>query len=244
MLEINNLSVQVDHKPILHNMTLSFERWKNYCILGKNGSWKSTLAYTLMWHPSYTITDGKIVLDGQDITSVEANQRAALGIFLAFQNIPELPGVKWFEFLRSMYSAKQGKEETFLSFKKIIEPFIGELKIDRDFLWRDVNVGFSGGERRKMEVLQIKLLEPKYIILDEVDSGLDVDAFKSVATLLKEVNNWENTFIVITHYFDILEYVPIDIIYLFEKGSLAQQGWVELVEKVKLEWFGEMEGNR
>ncbi len=238
MLEITHLAVQVQDKPILHDITLSFDVWKNYCILGKNGSWKSSLAYTLMWHPSYEITEWKILLDGQDITHIEPNERAKYGIFLAFQSIPELPGVKWFEFLRSMYSAKQGKEETFLSFKKIIEPLVAELKIDRDFLWRDVNAGFSGGERRKMEVLQIRLLEPKYIILDEVDSGLDVDAFKAVATLLQELNNWENTFIIITHYFGILEYVPIDVVYLFEKGRIIQQWWSELIEKVKLEWFG------
>ena len=144
------------------------------------------------------------------------HERAKAGIFLAFQTIPEVKGVKLFEFLRTIYSAKVGEQVTFLAFKKLIEPLIQELSIDREFLWRDLNVGFSGGERRKIEILQLRLLQPQYIFLDEVDSGLDVDAFRSVASLMKEINTDKNTFIIITHYFSVLDYIPVDHVYVLE----------------------------
>ena len=125
-----------------------------------------------------------------DITQLPANERAQLGIFLAFQNIPEIKGVKVFEFMKAIYDTKHPEaKSTFLSFKKVIEPLLSELNIDKEFLWRDLNVGFSGGERRKMEILQIKLLEPRFIFLDEVDSGLDVDAFTTIAKHLKAINH-------------------------------------------------------
>ncbi|MBP6910431.1 Fe-S cluster assembly ATPase SufC [Patescibacteria group bacterium] len=195
---------------------MSFELGKNYCLLGKNGSGKSSLALTVMGHPKYEITQGDITLDAESIKELSAHERAKKGIFLAFQSIPEIKGVKLFEFLRTIYSAKVGEQITFLAFKKIIEPLVNEINIDRDFLWRDLNVGFSGGERRKIEILQLRLLEPKYIFLDEVDSGLDVDAFRSVATLMKELNSSHNTFIIITHYFSILDYIPVDHVYVLE----------------------------
>ena len=237
MLELKDITVKIQEKTILDNLSLQFENGKNYCVLGKNGSWKSSLAYTIMGHPLYEIVSWDIYLDWENITELSPDQRAKHGIFLAFQTIPELPWVKWFEFLRSMYSAKQEKEETFLSFKKIIEPLIEQLHIDRDFLWRDVNVWFSWGERRKMEVLQINLLKPKYIILDEVDSGLDIDAFKSVAALLKETNSPENSFIIITHYFDILDHLLVDVVYLIQDWKLIQQGDNSIIQQVKTQGF-------
>jgi len=149
---------------------MQFAVGKNYCLLGKNGSGKSSLALTVMGHPKYEITEGQILLDGTSLKEIPPHERAKLGIFLAFQSIPEIKGVKLFEFLRTIYSAKVGEQITFLAFKKVVEPLIAELAIDRDFLRRDLNVGFSGGERRKIEILQLRLLEPKYIFLDEVDS--------------------------------------------------------------------------
>ena len=147
--------------------------------------------------------------------------------------------MKLFEFLRTIYSAKVGKQETFLSFKKIIDPLVAELSIDREFLRRDLNVGFSGGERRKIEILQLRLLEPKYIFLDEVDSGLDVDAFRSVATLMKEINSKDNTFIIITHYFSILDYIPVDRVYVLENGNVTLQGDVQIAHTIREKGFGE-----
>lgn len=237
MITIKDLVVQVEDKKVLDGVSLSLEAWKNYCLLGKNGSGKSSLALTLMWHPKYEIIDGEIMFDGESIKDMSPDQRAQKWLFLAFQTIPEIAGIKLFEFLRTIYSAKVGKQETFLSFKKIIEPLLAELHIEKDFLWRDVNVGFSWWERRKIEILQIKLLHPRVIILDEVDSWLDVDAFRAVALLMKELNSWENTFVIITHYFSILEYIPIDRVYVLEKGKIVHEWDVTIVEKIKSEWF-------
>ena len=161
------------------------------------------------------------------------DERAKLGIFLAFQTIPEIKGVKLFEFLRSIYSAKIGQNSSFLQFKKIVLPLLDELHINNEFLRRDLNVGFSGGERRKIEILQLKLLEPTYIFLDEVDSGLDVDAFKAVAQLIQSLNSPDNSFIIITHYFSILDYIPIDIVYVLEDGKCIKEGLSDIVDTVK-----------
>ncbi len=238
MISIKNLSVTVEEKEVLQDLSLEFEQGKNYCLLGKNGSGKSSLALTMMWHPKYQITGWDIILDDVSILDMTPDQRAQKGIFLAFQTIPEIKWIKLFEFLRTIYSAKNGKQETFLSFKKIIEPLLLELHIDKEFLWRDLNVWFSWGERRKVEILQIKLLQPKIILLDEVDSWLDVDAFRAVALLMKELNSGENTFIIITHYFSILEYIPIDWVYVLDKWKIVSQGDTTIVDKIKKDWFG------
>lgn len=237
MITIKNLSVTVEEKEVLQDISLEFEQGKNYCLLGKNWSGKSSLALTMMWHPKYQVTSWDIVLDDQSILDMSPDQRAQKWIFLAFQTIPEIKWIKLFEFLRTIYSAKNGKQETFLSFKKIIEPLLQELHIDKEFLWRDLNVGFSWGERRKVEILQIKLLQPKIILLDEVDSWLDVDAFRAVALLMQELNSGENTFVIITHYFSILEYIPIDWVYVLEKWKIVSQGDTTIVDKIKKDWF-------
>ncbi len=238
MLSIKNLVVSVDEKRVIDDISMEFEKGRNYCLLWKNGSWKSSFALALMWHPKYEIQEGDMVLDWESLKELAPDVRAKMWIFLAFQTIPEIKGIKLFEFLRTIYSAKNGKQETFLSFKKIIEPLLQELHIDKEFLWRDLNVWFSGGERRKIEILQIRLLKPSIIILDEVDSWLDVDAFRAVASLMKEINSWENIFIVITHYFTILEYIPIDWVYVLEKWKIVSQGDTTIVEQIKLKGFG------
>lgn len=237
MITIKKLSVTVEEKEVLQDISLEFAQGKNYCLLGKNWSGKSSLALTMMWHPKYQVTSWDIVLDDQSILDMSPDQRAQKWIFLAFQTIPEIKWIKLFEFLRTIYSAKNGKQETFLSFKKIIEPLLQELHIDKEFLWRDLNVWFSWGERRKVEILQIKLLQPRIILLDEVDSWLDVDAFRAVALLMQELNSGENTFVIITHYFSILEYIPIDWVYVLEKWKIVSQGDTTIVDKIKKDWF-------
>ena len=238
MLTIKKLSVTIANKEILKDVSLDFELGKNYCILGQNGSGKSSLAMTIMWNPKYSITSWALSIDKKNINDLTPNERAKLGIFLAFQHIPEIKGVKVFEFLRSIYDAKNGTTTSFLGFKKIIEPMINELKIDKEFLRRDLNVGFSGGERRMLEILQLKLLEPKYIFLDEIDSGLDIDAIASTAKILWNINNKKNCLIFITHVFKIIEHIKIDEVFVLEKGSLKAKWDKKLIEKIKKEWFG------
>lgn len=237
MLSLQHISVNVWEKEIIRDVSLDFELGKNYCILWKNGSGKSSLAMTLMGHPNYEVVWGDILLDGVSLKKIEPNERAKLWIFLAFQNIPEISGVKLFEFLKGIYDTSKGEISTFLWFKALIEPFLEELQISKEFLWRDLNVGFSGGERRKFEILQMKLLQPKYIILDEIDSGLDVDAFKVVAQLVSNLDSDTNSFIIITHIFSILEYLPVDEVIVMQWGSVIQKWNIDLVSTIKASGF-------
>lgn len=242
MLKIKDLSIHVDTKTILDNISMQFELGKNYCVIGKNGSGKSSLAMAIMGHPKYQIDNGEIIITDKTtketiINEMSPHERAKLGIFVAFQHIPEIKGIKLFEFLRSIYDAKNGWTTSFLSFKTIIEPLMKELGINMEFLRRDLNVGFSWGERRKIEILQLKLLEPTYIFLDEIDSGLDVDAFKSVVKMIAKLNHKENSFIIITHIFDILKYIPVDHVYILEEGKIIKEGNQDMIEKIKEEGF-------
>jgi len=243
MLTIKDLSVQISNKDILKNINMTFELGKNYCILGKNWSWKSSLAMTIMWHPKYLVKNWNITTQDWkeyiNILDLKPDERSKLGIFLAFQHIPEIKWVKVFEFLRSIYDAQNNSQTSFIQFKKIIEPLIQELSIDKEFLRRDLNVGFSWWERRKLEILQLKLLKPKYIFLDEIDSWLDIDAFRQVAEMIKNLNSPDNCFIIITHYFTILDYLPVDRVYVLDKWELVKQWLAEIAHKIKEKWFNQ-----
>ena len=239
MLKIDWLVASVWEKEILKWVSLSFELWKNYVLLWKNGSGKSTLSSILAGSPKYSVTSGNIQIDGEDVLSLSPEERSKRGIFLSFQNIPEIKWVNLAEYLRTIYNnhlSFSSPETPALSpfiFKRFIKKYLEELKISEEFLARDLNVWFSGGEKRKIEILQMKLLSPKYIILDEIDSGLDLDAFKTVASLLKTLNDTSNTLIIITHYFNILEYVPYDEVIVLENGTVKAQGGSELVESIQ-----------
>lgn len=244
MLSLENISIGVEEKQIIDDLSVEFDLGKNYCILGKNGSGKSSLAMAVMGHPSYEITNWELKvknLTGEeiDVLALDAHERAKLWIFVAFQTIPEIKWVKLFEFLRSIYNATTESNLSFVQFKKHILPLLESLKIDSEFLRRDVNVGFSGGERRKIEMLQLKLLNPKYIFLDEVDSGLDVDAFRDVAAMIQELNSPHNTFIIITHYFTILDYIPVDKVYVLESGRIVKEGDMSIAMNIKEVWFND-----
>ena len=223
-------------REILNQISCSFDLGKNYCILWKNGSGKSSVAMTLMWHPKYNVTWWEVTLDWENLLELSPDKRAKLWIFLAFQNIPEIPWVKLFEFLKWVYD-NSVETTTFMEFKKIIEPILDELQLSKDFLWRDLNVGFSGWERRKLEILQMKLLNPKYIILDEIDSWLDIDAFKVVAEMLKSLSTEKNSFIIITHIFTILEYINVDETIVLEKWKVVETWWWEVAKRIKENWF-------
>ena len=237
MLKLENLSVQIKGKEILKNISFDFELWKNYCILGKNGSWKSSLAMSIAWNPKYEIVSWDIKMDNISIKDISVDERSKLWIFLTFQNIPEIPWVKLFEFLKNIYDVRQEKPTSFIGFKKIIEPLVEELWIEKDFLRRDLNVGFSWWEKRKIEILQIKLLKPKVIIFDEIDSWLDVNAVKLVSELLKNANSESNTFIIITHLFEMLEGLPIEKVLIIDKWEIKEIGDNKLMEKIKKEGF-------
>ncbi|MDD4152033.1 MAG: Fe-S cluster assembly ATPase SufC [Candidatus Gracilibacteria bacterium] len=243
MINVKNLKVKVGEKDILKGISLSFELGKNYLLLGKNGSGKSSLASTIAGNPKYEVIDGNIELNGRDLISMTPDLRSKEGIFLSFQNVPEIKGINLGEYLRIIYnihlknSNSEAKEITPFIFKRYIKQFLEEFKIDENFLQRDLNVGFSGGEKRKIEMLQVKLIGPKYIILDEIDSGLDVDAFKIVAELLSKLDSENNTFIIITHYFKIVDYFKIDKVYLLEDGKLKKEGGIEIAEEIKEKGF-------
>lgn len=243
MLTIKNLRVSVEWKNILNTISTEFELGQNYCILWKNGSWKSSLAMTIMWHPKFVVEQWEILINKQNILTLWVHERAKLGIFLAFQAIPEIEGLKLFEFLRTIYANKIWKQVTFLKFRDKIKLLMDELSIDHDFLRRDLNVGFSGGERRKIEILQIKLLEPKYILLDEVDSWLDVDAFRSVADLLKSIDTKDNCFIIITHLFTILEYISVNKVLVMQWWKIIQEWGEDLAMNIKKNGFNTTESN-
>ena len=243
MLTIKNLSVNIEDKIIVDNLSMNFEIGENYCVIGKNGSGKSSLAMTIMGHPKYIISYWDIIVDNISITKLSPHERAKLWIFVAFQHIPEIKGIKLFEFLKSIYDAKNESTTSFLNFKKVIEPYMKEMEIPMEFLRRDLNVGFSGGERRKIEIVQLKLLAPKYIFLDEIDSGLDVDAFKSVVKMIAKLNHKSNTFIIITHIFDILKHIPVDHVYVLEQGKIVQEGNQDIIKKIKEEWFNDIQQN-
>lgn len=236
MLSIKNISVSVWDREILNQISCDFELWKNYCILWKNGSWKSSLAMALMWNPKYEITNWEIILDDIKLSDLSPDERAKNWIFLAFQNIPEIPWIKLFEFLKWVYD-NSVQTTTFMEFKKLVEPLLEELQLSKDFLRRDLNVGFSWWERRKFEILQMKLLRPKYIILDEIDSWLDVDAFKVVAEMLKSMSTTDNSFIIITHIFTILDYINVDETIVFDNGKIVEKWWAEIAKRIKEIWF-------
>ncbi len=237
-LEIQNLHASVETpeglKPILHGVNLTVNDGEVHAIMGPNGSGKSTTAYALAGHPKYVITEGKILLDGEDITDMTADERARAGLFLAMQYPVEVPGVSVTNFLRTAKTAIDGKAPKLREWTKNLKEATENLKVDPDFVTRDLNVGFSGGEKKRTEVLQMELLEPKVAILDETDSGLDVDALRIVSEGVNHVHEkTNNSIVLITHYSRILSYIKPDFVHVFAHGQIVKTGGPELADELE-----------
>ncbi len=254
MIDIKNLKVWVWDKEILKWVSMKFEVWKNYCLLWKNGSGKSTLSAFLMGHPKYNHISWEIDITSSsddwskqeklDLIEMSPEDRSKQWIFLSFQSVPEIKWIKLREYLRTIYnvSLKNNNQETreispFL-FNRIIKNHLEELHIDESFLDRELNVWFSWWEKRKIEILQMKLIWPKYIILDEIDSWLDLDAFRTIASMLKNLASKDNSFIIITHYFKILDYIDVDKVYLLEDWKVVRQWEKDLAWEISEKGFG------
>jgi Fe-S cluster assembly ATP-binding protein len=246
VLEIKDLHVSIGDKEILKGVNLKTNPGEVHAIMGPNGSGKSTLAYTLLAHPKYKVTKGDILLDGESILKLTADQRAKKGLFLAFQYPTEVSGVGFSHFLRTAYNslskAMDGDDrEVFITvreFQKYLKENIAKVGLREEFLSRYLNEGFSGGEKKRAEVLQMAVLKPKISILDEPDSGLDIDAVQSVAKAISNVSTKDATVIIITHYARILKFLDkLDYVHVFAQGKVLQTGDASLADKLEAEGY-------
>lgn len=248
MLEIQNLHARVDDKEILKGVNLTVKAGEIHAIMGPNGSGKSTLSKVLVGHPAFTITAGDILFEGQSILDKAPDERAHLGIFLAFQYPIEVPGVNNANFLRLAYNAKRqakGQEELDpLEFNDLLEEKLKLVEMDPSFINRSVNEGFSGGEKKKNEILQMAVLEPKLAVLDETDSGLDIDALREVSNGINKLTNKDNAVILVTHYQRLLNYVQPDYVHVIADGRIVKSGTKELaleLEEKGYDWIIDQE---
>lgn len=242
-LEIKDLHVSVEGKEILKGLNLIIREGETHAIMGPNGSGKSTLAYTIMGHPRYKIEKGQILFNGNDITKLTPDKRAKLGLFLGFQYPMEVTGVTLFNFLKTAYNSmksngKDGETVSALEFKKMLEEKMGKLKMDQEFMKRYLNEGFSGGEKKRCEVLQLAVLEPKIAVLDETDSGLDIDALRIVAEGIKTLSDTTGFgTLLITHYQRILQYIKPQFVHVMFNGRIIKSGDEKLAEQLEREGY-------
>ncbi len=246
MLEIRGLRVSVGDKEILKGVDLVVPRGEIHAIMGPNGSGKSTLSYALAGREGYEITDGEALLDGKSILGLEPDERASAGLFLAFQYPVEVPGVATMTFLKSALNAqRKHREEAEIStpdFMRMVKDATNRLKIDAEMLRRPVNVGFSGGEKKRAEILQMALLEPKLAILDETDSGLDIDALKIVSEGVNALRSENRSMLVITHYQRLLNHIIPDVVHVFSAGRVARTGGKELALELESKGYAGYDG--
>jgi Fe-S cluster assembly ATP-binding protein len=243
LLEIKNLHAKVESKQILNGLDLTVEKGTVHAIMGPNGSGKSTLAHVLAGKDAYKVTDGDVLLNGESILPMEPDERAAKGIFLAFQYPLEIPGVATMTFLRTALNAqrkKRGQEELSTpQFLKRVREMASSLGIQPDMLKRGVNVGFSGGEKKRNEVLQMALLEPQLCVLDETDSGLDIDALKIVSEGVNRLRSPDRGFIVITHYQRLLDYIVPDVVHVLSRGRIVRTGGKDLALELEANGYAQ-----
>lgn len=241
-LEIKDLHVSVETdqgtKQILRGVDLTINQGETHAIMGPNGSGKSTLAYTIAGHPKYTVESGSILLDGEEVTEMSVDERARAGLFLAMQYPVEIPGVTVQNFLRTAKTAIDGEAPAIRSWIKDVRSSMEQLRMDPAFAERNVNEGFSGGEKKRHEILQLELLKPKFAVLDETDSGLDVDALKIVSEGVNRVKQDTGLgLLLITHYTRILRYIRPDFVHVFVAGKVAEQGGPELADRLEDEGY-------
>lgn len=240
-LEIKNLHAQVlpndengEPKEILKGVNLTINSGETHAVMGPNGSGKSTLSYVIAGHPKYEVTEGEILLDGENILEMEVDERARAGLFLAMQYPTEVPGVKMAQFMRSAVTAVRGEAPKLREWNKVLTEAREKLSIDKSFAHRAVNEGFSGGEKKRHEVMQLDLLKPKFAIMDETDSGLDVDALRVVSEGINRFQEETNGgILMITHYKRILNYVKPDFVHVFANGQVIKTGGAELADQLE-----------
>ena len=243
LLKVENLHVSVGDKEILHGVDLTVGRDEIHVLMGPNGTGKSTLGYAVTGNPAYSVTEGRILFDGEDITDMPVNERAKRGIFLSFQNPLEVPGVTLSAFIRSALEQKSGSRLRLWDFKKKLAETMKLLQMDASYAERDLNVGFSGGEKKKAEILQMLMLEPKLAILDETDSGLDVDAVRTVSEGVRLYRERvHGSLLIITHSTRILEALHVDAAHVMENGVIVKNGGAELVEAINEGGFAAVNG--
>lgn len=238
MLKISGLHVSVDGKDILSGLSLDIKPGELHAIMGPNGGGKSTLAYTLAGHPKYEVKKGRASMDRKSLLELSPDQRAREGLFLAFQYPVEIPGVSVQNFLRVAYESRFGKLKSILDFRKHLQKLAEQLHVKKELIERGLNEGFSGGEKKRVEILQMAVMQPKYAVLDETDSGLDVDAIKAVAQGVRHIMKEHNTgVLVITHYQRILKYLKPDKVHVMVKGKIMKTGGPELAKELECKGY-------
>jgi Fe-S cluster assembly ATP-binding protein len=232
-LTIENLHVRIDDREILHGVDLQVSKGETHALMGPNGSGKSTLANTIMGNPRYEVTEGRILFNGEDLTEADPDERARAGLFMAFQYPATIPGVSVANFLRLAVNARREEPVKVKDFGKLLRENVDMLRIDRDFVSRYLNEGFSGGEKKRAEILQLAVLRPEIAVLDETDSGLDIDALRIVSDGVNALRGPEMGTLIITHYTRILEYVKPESVHIMLDGRIVREGGPELADELE-----------
>jgi Fe-S cluster assembly ATP-binding protein len=232
-LEIKNLHVRTEEREILHGVDLKVEKGETHALMGPNGSGKSTLANTIMGNPTYEVTEGQVLFNGEDLTEADPDERARAGLFLAFQYPATIPGVSVANFLRMAVNARRDEPMKVKDFGKFMRENVEMLKIDPEFVSRYLNEGFSGGEKKRAEILQLAMLRPEIAVLDETDSGLDIDALRIVSEGVNKLRGPEMGSLIITHYTRILNYVKPDYVHILLDGRMVREGGPELADELE-----------
>ncbi|MGZ3650849.1 MAG: Fe-S cluster assembly ATPase SufC [Bdellovibrionota bacterium] len=244
LLEIRDLAVEVEGKEVLHGVTLKIRPGEVHAIMGKNGSGKTTLSHTIMGHPKYKVTRGDILLEGESLLPLRPDERARKRIFLAFQYPVAVPGVTVAQFLRSAILSVRAGEVEPKNVRKLIKEEMGKLDIPDSFMTRFLNEGFSGGEKKRLETLQLRLLKPKMMVLDETDSGLDIDSLRRVSESIEGARGADKSILLITHYQRMLSYVKPDFVHVFLEGRIAKSGGADLALELEERGYEWLEGGK